>query len=70
MRKNDKMIVTIEDETNLGYGVAKVDGMVIFIPDVMPLEQVEIQITKVKKTYAYARVVSIIKQDSQRVNPK
>ena len=70
MRKNDKMIVTIEDETNLGYGVSKVDGMVIFIPDVMPLEQVEIQITKVKKTYAYARVVSIIKQDSQRVNPK
>lgn len=62
MKKNEIYTVDIIDDTNLGYGIAKIDAMVVFIPAVLVGEKVEIAITKVQKKYAYARVLKIIKK--------
>ena len=32
MNKNDELILTITDVTNEGSGVAKYDGMAVFVP--------------------------------------
>ena len=36
LRKNDVVTSEIIDITNLGFGVAKVDGIVIFVSDCVP----------------------------------
>ena len=46
MQIND--IVTIEKLSNLGYGIAKQDGFVIFVEGACPGDKVKIRITKKK----------------------
>ena len=69
MKKNEIYTVDIIDDTNLGYGIAKIDAMVVFIPAVLVGEKVEIAITKVQKKYAYARILKIIKKSPARIEP-
>ena len=40
-----------------GDGIAKIDGMVIFIPDSQIEKEYEIQILKIKDKYAFAKIV-------------
>lgn len=70
MKKNDRFTVTIEDETNLGYGVTHIDGMTVFVANALPHEVMEIQILKVKNTYTYARYVNIITPSLERTKVK
>ncbi len=70
MKKNEEYLVNIVDDTNLGYGIARVDSQVVFVPKVIKDESVRIAITKVQKKYAYARVLEIVKPSIQRVEPK
>lgn len=69
MKKNEEYLVNIVDDTNLGYGIARVDSQVVFVPKVIKDESVRIAITKVQKKYAYARVLEIVKPSIQRVEP-
>ncbi len=69
MKKNDKYSVTCIDDTNLGFGVAKVDNQVVFIPRAIRGESLEIQITKVNKKYAYGRIVEVVRASEDRVEP-
>lgn len=49
--------------------MARADGLVIFVPAVAPEEEVEIELTVVKKNYAEARLVRVIVAGRARVNP-
>lgn len=69
MKKNEEYLVTIIDETNLGYGIARINAQVVFIPKVLKDEKVRIAITKVQKKYAYARVLEIVEPSSWRIEP-
>lgn len=51
--------ITITDAGAEGMAVAKVDGMVIFVPKVVPGDVVDLQLTKKKKNYAEGRAVKI-----------
>ena len=66
----DENIVKIEKLSNLGYGIAKIDGYVVFIQDVCPEDVVKIQIIKKNKNFANAKVVELIEPSSHRVAPK
>ena len=70
MKKNERFTVQILDETNLGYGVARVEDWVVFVPDVLKDERIDIKITKVKKSYAYARCMQILSPSGRRIEPK
>lgn len=68
-RRGDRLKVTIERLSIGGRGVARAEGLVIFIPAVLPQEEVEIELTLVKKNFAEARAISLLQQSSMRIHP-
>ena len=56
MKKNDMVVVTIEDIGINGEGIGKVDGYTLFIKDAVIGDKIEAKITKAKKNYGYARL--------------
>ena len=70
MNKNEEFTTEIIDMTNEGEGVGKSDdGFTFFIHGGVPGDVVKAAVTKVKKTYGYARIVEIIKPSEDRVKP-
>ncbi len=56
IRKNETVTVEITDLTDLGFGVGRVGGRVIFIADTVPGDTVEARIIKVNASYLVGRV--------------
>ena len=54
MKQNEEFTVKIKKLSNLGTGIAKIDGQVIFVENVCPEDEVKIKLTKVNKNYATA----------------
>lgn len=52
-----------------GKGLARVDGMAVFVDGAVPLDLVDARITKKKKSYAEARIVSIKEPSPYRIDP-
>ena len=69
MQKGDVLEFTIESVGMDGEGVAKQDGMVIFVPFTLVGEIVKCEITFVKKSFAKAKVIKLLKASEHRVNP-
>lgn len=69
MNINDELTVTIEKLSNLGTGIARNDGFVIFVENSCPQDEVKIKITKLNKNYANAKIVEILKPSPHRVEP-
>ena len=70
MKKNDKVIVTIEDIGINGEGIGKVDGYTLFVKDAIIGDTVEAVITKPKKNYGYAKMLKIMDCSPHRVPAK
>lgn len=66
-RKNQNYDVDISDLTYQGLGVAKIDDFPIFIENALPTENVTMKVIKVKKNFAFGRVVKINKKSKDRV---
>ena len=69
MNKNDTVEVQITDYTQEGLGIGHADEMAIFIKDTVIGDVVSARITKVKKTYAYGRVLQVLTKSPDRVKP-
>ena len=69
MKINDEYIVYIEKLSNLGTGIARIDGQVVFVENACPEDKVKIKITKVNKNFANAKVIEIITPSPHRVTP-
>ena len=61
--------ITITDAGAEGMAVAKVDGLVVFVPFVVPGDVVDIQLYKKKKNYAEGRTVHFHHMSDLRVEP-
>ncbi len=68
-RKNDVVEVTIEDLGTDGEGIGRIDGYTLFVKDALIGDRVEAGLTKVKKNYAYARLVRVIEPSKDRISP-
>jgi len=68
-QKGDRAQVWIEKLSIGGRGVARHEGLVIFVPDTGPEERVEIELTAVKKNFAEGRVLRILSSSPHRVQP-
>ena len=66
---NELAILTIQDVAFGGKGVARHQGMVVFVPFVAPGETVSARIVAQKKRYAEAELVSILAPSPHRVEP-
>ena len=68
-KKGQEIEVTITDMAVGGRGLARVNGMVVFVDQTMPGDSATVRITKKKKSYAEARVVDITERSPFRVIP-
>lgn len=66
MKVNDILNVEIIDLDHEGLGIAKVDGLPIFIDNALPGERVSIMITRVTKNIATAKNLGIIESSPNR----
>jgi len=69
MEKNQPATVTIEDMTENGEGIGKVDGYTLFIKDAVIGDVAEVKVTRAKKTYGYARLMKVLTPSPDRVEP-
>lgn len=69
MQVNDILTVEIEKLSNLGTGLAKVNGIVIFVDGACPEDTAKIKITKVTKSFANAIIEEVITPSKHRVSP-
>lgn len=69
MNINDELTVTIEKLSNLGTGIARVDGFVIFVENACPQDELKIKITKLNKSYASAKIIEIVEPSPHRTEP-
>lgn len=68
MQKNEEYILDIVDVTADGSGVGKADGMAVFVPLTAVGDRARVKILKVKKTYAYGKLLSLVKPSKTRID--
>jgi 23S rRNA (uracil1939-C5)-methyltransferase len=61
--------VEITDIEYRGHGIARPDGMVLFVEDALPGEVVDAKVTRRKRDYAFARVLAYRTRSAKRVEP-
>lgn len=69
MEKGQTCRVTIEDMSTEGQGIGRVDGMAVFVAGAILEDTVDVEITKVKKNYAFAKTVDVVQASPFRVTP-
>lgn len=69
MKVLDEIVVSIEKLSNLGFGIAKHDGLVIFVENSCPGDKLRVKITKLNKNWANAQILEIVEKSEQRVDP-
>ena len=66
MKKNDEIILSITDYTADGSGVGKYEGMAVFVPLTAVGDTAKVKILKVKKSYAYGKLMEITEKSNCR----
>lgn len=67
IKKNHEYIVEIIDNGFEGEGIAKIDGLTVFIPGAIKGEKIKILIVKVLTSHAFGKILEILKQSPYRV---
>ena len=65
----ERLTLRIHDIAFGGEGVAKFGEFVVFVPFVAVGEEVEVEVTEVKKRFARARLVQVLRPSPNRVEP-
>lgn len=67
IKRGSRITMTIDDVTASGSGVGRAeDGRAVFVPGALPGDKVTCELTKVKKRYASARLISIDEKSAGR----
>jgi len=69
MNKGDIVRLRIEDISNEGQGIGKADGFAVFVKNTVVGDVVEAELTKVKKNYAFGKVVEVVEESDLRQEP-
>lgn len=67
LKKNDVFVAEIVDITNLGFGVAKIDGQVVFVSGAVPGDVARIKVIKVSGSFSVGRVEELVTRSERRV---
>ncbi len=66
-KKNQIVTVDITDITDLGFGVGRVDGQVVFVSDAVTGDRCEVRLIKINKNYLVGRVERYITLSPLRI---
>lgn len=65
--KNERHIVNITDIGSSGHGIGRINGFTVFVDGGVPGDVLQTLILKVKKNFAYAKLVNIISPSPDRI---
>ncbi len=68
-KKNDEIVLDIEDLTVQGEGIGRADGMPFFVRGAIPGDRIRAGVTRLKKTYGYARLIEVLAASPDRIAP-
>ena len=68
LKKNDRIKLNLESCSSNGSGVGHHEGMAVFVPATAVGDEITAHILKVKKTYAYAKVESVLTPSPDRID--
>ena len=68
--KNQQLELEITDMGNDGEGIGKINGYPFFVKDSFIGDRVKIIVTKVKKNYAYGKMIEILVPSEYRTEPR
>ncbi len=68
-RQGQRVEVTIDDLTDSGDGVGRVEQRVVFVADTVPGDRVEVRLTHVKPQYAHGKLERILQASPHRIRP-
>ena len=68
--KNSIHEVTVTDVNNLGHGIARIDGMVVFVAGGVTGDKLKIKIIKTARDYLVARVEEVLEASPYRIEPE
>ena len=69
MKKDDIVQLKIEDLSSEGLGIGHYEGMAVFVKDTVIGDEITAKIMKMKKTYAFGRLMEILAPSPDRVEP-
>ncbi len=70
MKKDDLILLKIEDMGVDGEGIGRLDGFPFFVKDAVTGDTVRAKIIKLKKNYGYARLLEVITPSEDRREPR
>ena len=70
LKKNDQITLNFTDLTNLGFGVAKHNGMVVFVSGAVPGDEALVKIIKVNNSYAIGRIERLTVPSAKRTQDR
>jgi 23S rRNA (uracil1939-C5)-methyltransferase len=70
IKVNDILEVEIMDINHRGQGVARIDGYVVFVNDLIMGDAAKIRIVEKKKKYGLGKLVELLKKSECRVEPE
>lgn len=70
LEEGEKFTVTIDRVAAGGEGIARVQGITVFVSHTAPADIVEIEITQVAKKFARGRLLNILTSAPERVSPR
>lgn len=69
-RYHEEIELTIDSLTNLGSGVGRIDGWVVFVPFSLPGERVKARVFRNDKNHSQADLVEVLEPSPDRVTPR
>jgi 23S rRNA (uracil1939-C5)-methyltransferase len=69
VKKNDEIVIIIEDIGSEGEGIGKYKGYTLFVKDTLMGDKALVKVVKTGKTYGYARLIKLIDPSEYRVEP-
>lgn len=70
LKTGQRLVLTIDDIGFGGEGIGRAGEFVVFVPFVAIGEEVEVELTEVKKRFGRARLVRVIQASALRVTPR
>lgn len=61
--------IEITDISDQGQGIGRADGLAVFVPDTVVGDVVQAELAKVKKNYAFARLLEVEEPSMNRIEP-
>ncbi|MGD8428447.1 MAG: 23S rRNA (uracil(1939)-C(5))-methyltransferase RlmD [Balneolaceae bacterium] len=70
LKKGAEVELEIESAAYKGKGIAKIDGLAVFVPNTAPGDRVLARITKRKKSYLEGKLLDVLEAGPNRIEPR